>query len=198
MEIDYPTDPASDSLRRSAVSPRPSGTEAPSGPPGRSRALIHRAEARCVRGLTQTQLADAAGRNPHHATAPLSAATEAAVSDEAPSLPKRAEKLIRLGEARIRRRSAESPRHRSARAPSTEALDTSRSLSPQEPATEAADLPRPRRGIPSVCAPVASDRPAFAAEPRCRRSDAGNPASRRPPERLARRTPPPSAEATRF
>lgn len=102
-------------------------------------------------------------------------------------------KLIRLGEARTQRRSVESPRHRSARAPNTEALDTSRSLSsrlawpPKRPTCAC-----PRGGILNVCRRRRrSDSSDIRRSPTCRRSSASTYRTLSPPKRKARSATPP-------
>lgn len=76
-------------------------------------------------------------RDPPRTTAP-SPTTEIAAAGTRPSRRSDRDKLTRLGEARIQRRSTESPRHRSARAPNTEVSRTSRTYRRDQRAAEAA------------------------------------------------------------
>lgn len=148
--------------RRSATAPRtPKGSHS------------HCAEARWPRNLTQTQLDVAADRNPRHpptSQLPRPKPSSLRSTQTRRSVP---EKLPQLGEARIRRRSTESPRHRSARVPNAKANETSRSLPPQPIAAEATASQCPRRGIPSARHTCRrSDFAAFTASSPRHRSDA--------------------------
>jgi len=106
-----------------------------------------------------TQLAAAAGRNLRRTTACFHSDRSHCFRRAPPGQPKRTEeKLLRLGDARIQRRSTESPRHRSARVSNTEALETFTQLTAADrPTTEAACLSCSPRGEPRTFAVHAAE-----------------------------------------
>jgi len=119
----------------------------------------------------ETQLAVCRGPKPtscdHLSSATVETVTSNERSESAETIP---EKLIRLGDAPIQRRSVESPRHRSARVLNAEASNSSRSLPPRTACHRSGRRIALRRGnlehVPNVPLTEAND----SSDPHCRTS----------------------------